>query len=182
MNAASPKSQDFGYTVGWRPAPSARGYKQDEILQFLERRGEIIAASSYRAGAAQRDEEIIGSETPDSTPVQALPLYTLQTAKTDSFTALQEWEGVVTAREGGAFFATLIDVTAGERSPNEVAELLVEDVQEEDLPRLKPGAIFRWVIGYATSASGTKTRGSRFYFRRLLRRHDASHEDLEFET
>ena len=32
--------------------------------------------------------------------------------------------------------------------------------QRDDLQRLRPGSIFRWVIGYARSASGTKAAGS----------------------
>ena len=39
--------------------------------------------------------------------------------------------------------------------------------QKTDFKRLRLGSIFRWVIGYERSASGTKQRVSRIVFREL---------------
>lgn len=86
----------------------------------------------------------------------------------ESFAAVQEWEGVVTEIRSDLFLAELVDITAQAREANELAEIPIEDIQEQDQELLAVGAIFRWVIGYHRTANGTKTRGSRIHFRKPL--------------
>ena len=94
-----------------------------------------------------------------------------------SFHALQEWEGYVLeepawddcpeGRREGEFTVRLLDLTAGSSQEEEEAVIPLSEIAEDDLNRLRPGAIFRWVIGYERSASGTKRRVSQIVFRDL---------------
>ena len=82
------------------------------------------------------------------------------------FHALQEWEGYVLEHDKKEFTARLLDLTAGSRQEEE-AVIPLDEISEDDLKRLRPGSIFRWVIGYERSASGTKKRVSQIVFRDL---------------
>ena len=84
-----------------------------------------------------------------------------------TFHALQEWEGYVLEKRKEEFTARLLDVTAGSLQEEEEAVIPLCEISEDDLQRLRPGSIFRWVIGYARSASGTKQRVSQIVFRDL---------------
>ncbi len=100
----------------------------------------------------------------------------------ESFAAAQEWEGVVTEIRPDVFMADLVDITAQAREANELAEILIKDIQEQDRQLFRVGAIFRWVVGYHRTASGTKTRGSRIHFRRPLQLDPGTKiPDLAFE-
>jgi hypothetical protein len=88
-------------------------------------------------------------------------------ARTDSyFTPLQEWEGSVVEILEDTFTAKLIDVSTNASEEPDYAEFLLSDVSDEDQALLKPGAIFRWSVGYKNT-NGTKTRISQIVFRRL---------------
>lgn len=82
------------------------------------------------------------------------------------FHALQEWEGYVLERDEKEFTARLLDLTAASMQEEE-AVIPLDEISEDDLKRLRPGGIFRWVIGYERSASGTKKRVSQIVFRDL---------------
>ena len=82
------------------------------------------------------------------------------------FHPLQEWEGYVVEISGDVFTARLVDVATGEALEMEEADFPISDVEEKDRDLLKPGAIFRWSIGYIRRGS-TKIRASQIVFRRL---------------
>ena len=84
-----------------------------------------------------------------------------------SFHLLQEWEGHVTEIGEDDFTVRLLDLTAGSSHEEEEAVIPLSEISEDDLKRLCLGSIFRWVIGYERSASGTKQRVSRIVFREL---------------
>ena len=78
-----------------------------------------------------------------------------------------DWAGYVQEIKN-SFAAALADITAGENTQEgELAEFLIADVKDDDRDLLKPGAIFRWVVGYQRSPAGTKRRVSDIFFRRL---------------
>lgn len=79
---------------------------------------------------------------------------------------LQEWEGRVLRLEGRFLFARLVDITAGDKDETEEVQLPIDDVTEADQKLLKPGAVFRWVLGYSY-ANGRKERFARVVIRRL---------------
>jgi hypothetical protein len=81
----------------------------------------------------------------------------------------QEWEGYVQEvnDEDSTFTALLLDITANNKSPTEEADFRQNDIDKFDHHFLCPGAVFRWVIGYERSISGTRKSVSKLTFRRL---------------
>jgi hypothetical protein len=84
-----------------------------------------------------------------------------------SLQPLQEWEGYVAEVGEEIFTARLLDVTAGGKYEEEIADFPIADLSDTDLELLKPGAVFRWVIGYQRQIGGTKRRVSQITFRRM---------------
>ena len=82
---------------------------------------------------------------------------------------LQKWEGVVDAvdEDSKIFTAQLYDPATDEPYPNKVAELLIDDVSDDDQDLLQVGSIFYLTVGYSTRGSGQKDRFVRLKFRRL---------------
>ena len=90
--------------------------------------------------------------------------------QTPSMHPLQEWEGWVVEVGDDEFVARLTDLTdltAGLGTLEEEAIIPNSEISEDDLNRLREGSIFRWVIGYERSRSGTKRRISQIVFRDL---------------
>ena len=81
--------------------------------------------------------------------------------------ALQEWEGYVLAIGATDFTARLVDLTAGSTHEEEEAEIPLAEISDDDADRIRPGSIFRWVIGYERSPAGTRKRVSCIVFRDL---------------
>ena len=81
--------------------------------------------------------------------------------------ALQEWEGYVLEIGGKDFVARLVDLTVGASYEGEEAAIPLAELSDEDLSKMRPGSIFRWVIGYERNAAGTKKRVSQIVFRDL---------------
>ncbi len=79
--------------------------------------------------------------------------------------ALQEWEGYVVLIGDKHFVARLVDLTAGSTHEEEEADIPLAEVSGEDAAKMRPGSVFRWVIGYQRSANGTKRRVSEIAFR-----------------
>jgi hypothetical protein len=89
---------------------------------------------------------------------------------------LQEWEGIVLHRDEESFCARLYE---GFRDfPVKRAEISLEEVADEQHELVVPGARFSWMIGYRLR-SGTRSRFSEIYFRRLP---PWSKEELEKAT
>lgn len=84
------------------------------------------------------------------------------------FQALQEWEGYVLSVGETTFSARLLDLTGGDEVEKEEADLLIQDLKDDDRDLLVPDAIFRWSIGYLF-IGGSKRRTSQIIFRRLPR-------------
>lgn len=123
---------------------------------------EIEESSNYDRSKSPRVSSDFGSiiELPELKKVSnAPPLVT--------FHALQEWEGYVLEKRADEFTARLLDLTAGSSHEEEEATIPLEEIAEDDYIRVIPGSIFRWVIGYERSASGTKRRVSQIVFRDL---------------
>lgn len=95
------------------------------------------------------------------------PVVWLPTARATVSTSIsfQKWEGTVLSVGEDSFQTRLIDMEHA--SPDEEAEVLLAEVSCQDLPLVKPGAIFYWHIGYHESKVGQRTRESVLRFRRL---------------
>ena len=84
-----------------------------------------------------------------------------------TFHAIQEWEGYVTDINGTGFTANLVDLTAKASYEREEATIPIDEISEQDAEKIQIGSIFRWVIGYQRSETGTKMRVSHIVFRDL---------------
>ena len=83
----------------------------------------------------------------------------------ETFISLQKWEGTVIELTQDTIVTRLVDITSNE--PDEIAELSIEDVQDDEMHLLEPGAVFILSIGYKTSQSGQRSRQTLLLFRDL---------------
>ena len=101
-------------------------------------------------------------------PIMQWPLVSKQTMY-----ALQEWEGYVIEKRELDFVARLVDLTAltfprqAEMVQEDEAIIPLSEISVDDIKQMEEGSVFRWVIGYEKSASGTKRRVSEIVFRNL---------------
>jgi hypothetical protein len=138
-----------------------------------------LALANYR-GARQEVEPVSGGARQEAEPisgisVNAKPNGYLSTpdvrpvnwTRANTFAALQEWEGVVTAINSDHLVASLVDITAGKTRATEEAQIPLREINEQDLEKLVVGRIFRWAIGYQRLKTGTRKRTSNIVFRDL---------------
>lgn len=85
-------------------------------------------------------------------------------APAERFIVLQKWQGYVTGRAETTFRARLEPLTG--EGPEQVAEIYVNEVDEQDQTLIEPGAVFYWTVGYHDKPSG-RERTSIIRFRRL---------------
>ena len=111
----------------------------------------------------------INHEQGDNSLANTINLHLTQPHQTPPTTlhALQEWEGYVLEINKTEFTARLVDLTAGASHEKEEAVIPLLEISDDDLKKMQKGSIFRWVIGYLHSPSGTKRRVSEFVFRDL---------------
>ena len=83
-----------------------------------------------------------------------------------TFRLLQQWEGTVTECGEIEFTAELRDLT-DPTNYREEAAFDLDEVSPDDRPLLELGAVFRWSIGYRTSAAGQRERVSQLRFVRI---------------
>jgi hypothetical protein len=72
---------------------------------------------------------------------------------------------VVTVVADTSFNARLVDLTGG--GPDEEGEFSKEELSDDDIALLGPGAIFRWSVGVLRMPGGAKRSTSQIIFRRL---------------
>lgn len=149
---AEPKPVDAVLTIPRDP-------KRDRHEQGVE------DSSSLRR--VREDEALLltSSEAPAPSPLRFLPVPPMRKAPY-TFRLLQQWEGTVTEIADGDFTAELRDLTEP-ASHREEATFELEEVSPGDQSLLAPGAVFRWSIGYRTSASGQRERVSQLRFVRI---------------
>jgi len=172
--AVSIRDDEFPAVVGdTRGIPPTRG----ELIRSIARNGLVNDPSSTPRAlavsfpsvfhknnvAVATDVERVGLGWQELLP--EFPQY--MSRQENSFAALQEWEGYVVEVGNDDFTARLRDVTAGSVYEDEEADFPVDDISESDRELLRPGAIFRWAIGYERTRGGTKRRISQIVFRRL---------------
>jgi hypothetical protein len=80
------------------------------------------------------------------------------------FKAIQRWEGYVLDVTEDSFRARLMTIEG--EGPTQEAEILLEELVQEDRKLVEPGAVFYWSIGYLDRPSG-RLRISSIRFRRL---------------
>jgi len=60
-----------------------------------------------------------------------------------------------------------VDITAGKKIETERGQFLISELSDDNIPLLREGAKFRWVIGTQISHGGRKRCISEIVFRRL---------------
>ena len=95
-----------------------------------------------------------------------------------NFRLLQQWEGTVTEIADGEFTAELRDLTDPDNYREE-ATFELDEVSPGDQPLLVLGAVFRWSIGYKTSAAGQRDRVSHLRFVRIPGWRKSAVEEIE---
>lgn len=81
--------------------------------------------------------------------------------------SLQTWEGFVTQVEGEEFCARLSDLTDQSDNDEEVVTLSLSEVDQDDRELVRPGGVFRWIIGYHQRPFERRESFSSIVFRRL---------------
>ena len=158
---------------------------QDAQLEFpLEEyfREGLIAAITYPEEQAQFDDLIgnkadpstvgaLGSESIPPGAGSVVPFPKPPSAPPPPqwiLEPLQEWEGHVLDRSEQDFTARLVDLTVQTSwLQEEEAVIPLSEIADDDLERLRPGNVFRWIIGYERSVFGNKRRVSQIVFRDL---------------
>ena len=83
----------------------------------------------------------------------------------DDFISKQKYEGAVLSISDSSFTARLHNLS--ENLADEEAEFAIEELNDDDIPLLKEGAIFYWNIGYLISYGGYRIACHMINFRRL---------------
>jgi hypothetical protein len=143
------------------------GHEVSTIQNIVRRQSDNIPQKNIVTSQVG-NESISTQILEEEQPVLDLPIYrqVLKPPKPTLYT-LQEWEGYVVEITEDSFTARLVDITAGGELPDEEADFPISDLSEHDFKLLKPGAVFRWVIGYEKSRTGNKKRFSQLVFRDL---------------
>ena len=84
-----------------------------------------------------------------------------KTVPITSFHLLQEWEGYVILKGKEDFTVRLLDLTSDSTYEEEEAVIPFSEITDDERKCMRLGSIFRWVIGYERSASGTKQSNDR---------------------
>jgi len=123
-----------------------------------------------------REQNVAATPLASSRVFEAAPeLRPIAHNKTASFTVAKEWEGVVESIGISHFMAQLREIGSTDDA-TEVAELPIGDIPAGEREKLREGAVFRYLIGYAQHRTRTVTRKRLVYFRRGRLPQDSSVE------
>jgi hypothetical protein len=137
------------------------------IRRYVDRQKEL-AFVKYR-GALQDVEPISGAPPSEkrNSYWTAPVVRPVNWTRANTFSALQEWEGVVVAITPDHIVTSLVDLTAGKNRATEEAQIPLCEINEQDISKLVVGRVFRWAIGYQRTKTGSKKRTSNIVFRDL---------------
>ena len=166
---ALPKSQfqyrDYGFWT--RPAieRSVTRYQHSltkhELAPIQVQKIEIgTDVTSTPRGVLNRNQE----------PMLALPaVFRRRTIGDKSVSTLQEWECAVLDVRDDTVFAQATSVIVREPDQNYI-EIPIFEFQPSDREKLRPGVIFRLIIGFVSKPNGQRTREAILYIRHQLPR------------
>jgi hypothetical protein len=138
-----------------------------EFIRELVRRQSNIPDTGRGDGSNPIDET---SQITTSTPkVIHFPEYRpVESRPTDSFYALEEWEGRIQEMELGHIRGLVYNTRGADRSFSQDVDLPVDLISPDDLPYLSVGSVFRLLIGYNQRLGGPRTRSTLVYLRRSV--------------
>ena len=123
-------------------------------------------------------ETLLRCSAADSRVVSLPEFKPLQFRPTEFFAAIQEWEGVIREIRDETIFADLYDVAALSDAPTQLAEISFSDIDENDRQKVKPGAIFRWLVGRSRTRAGSTSGKWVIYFRPPVRGRESIYDTL----
>ena len=145
--------------------------EQEEVSPTARIRDQDMERGTLPVSASSEQEDNALSR------IVTLPQPRVRRSQPVTLHALQEWEGYVVEIGEDEFVANLVDLTAGMSHVTDEATIPMEEISEHDAEKMSEGDIFRWVIGYERSASGTKRSVSQIVFRDLPRMTAADFEE-----
>ena len=151
-NAVLKRASDFLERISLEAPQRALGSSLETPLKGQETFGPLMQADALE----EEIGNVIRFSAPRTHPERPLV----------SIVAVQEWEGVVDQVLDDYFEATLVDVSVGARHPTEVMEIPLDLIDEEDRRILRPGTIFRLVIGRERRKGGQIQNKTLVYVRR----------------
>ena len=140
----------------------------------------LLAASHHKPWLRRNQMQKSGGMPAE--PIQSVAVYDRSTAlrvaldaipppkprlQSATLHALQEWEGYVLEKTTTKFTARLADLTNGVLHEEEEADIPLTELADHQIASVKPGAIFRWVIGYEQAPMRPLKRVSVIVFRDL---------------
>lgn len=174
--SAAQRTEAFGERSGFDTDAEAKDLLRtaDEAVRLTLEHGTNAGLATNTRNRNATPETLrapVGRERHDAADrlVNMLPPRPPRRVPSATFHALQEWEGYVVDVGAADFVARLVDLTAGSSHEEEEAVIPLTELSDTDADRMRSGSIFRWVIGYERSASGTKKRVSQIVFRDLPR-------------
>lgn len=127
----------------------------------------VASAERYQDEHEIRLDDFVGIDISSGAVRRPPPSSADQIRKTPSSTGkIVEWEGVVESLENDKFHCKLRVVKGSNVDFEEFTTLDIDQISEGDRDLVKPGALFRLVIGMK-AISGTREKFSRVVFRRL---------------
>lgn len=144
--------------------PSVIEYALRSYLNPAEERTDLLPGLDEPNG--QRMHTMLETGNRPRQPLR-FPVRAEPSPPTETLYPIQEWEGYVTEIRRRVFEARLLDLTAGESLPHETALIPLTQVSERDAAGMRPGSVFRWVIGRRRDTTGTRQRVSVIVFRDL---------------
>ncbi|NKC16742.1 MAG: hypothetical protein GKR94_32475 [Gammaproteobacteria bacterium] len=144
------------------------GDPENSISQ--ERLRPYLSGSFARTSSANRIDDIdvelltnlLSPISRDIVPVLWRPR---SAQRRSSSKSAERLEGVVLEVLDDSFIARLVDLNG--QAPDEEAEILLDEITDEDRILVQAGSVFYWCIGYHTDASRQVRRQSIIRFRRL---------------
>jgi hypothetical protein len=150
-------------------------HSTDEAELFSQSRAEfvrdLVRRQSRNPDSGGSDDALLpddSSQVTISTPkIINFPEYRpLEARPTDSFYALEEWEGRIQEMVPGHIRGLVYNTRGTDRSYSQDVDLPVDLISPEDLPYLSVGSVFRLLIGYNQRLGGPRTRSTLVYLRR----------------
>jgi hypothetical protein len=127
--------------------------------------GDVTFESSPLAGTGESSPSMGTAAASRALASAPMPIQFVVALKTENV-VLQVWEGTVTNLANDEFTAIIRDKTE-EGNPDEEVVLSTDELAVEDLPLLRPGAIFYWSVRYEQERGLPRRRVSRIRFRRV---------------
>lgn len=158
------KSDDYTtYTIGEYEKNTLKNNNYHDLSIVLKNSEKYINKNPNIPTSYSQDT--ISDEFLNQTPIIANMIIDQTVIKQNNFVSLQKWEGYVISIENDIINARVIDLTT--EGVEEIVQIYFDDIPNDDIDLVTPGAVFYWSIGYLDMITGQRIRSSIIKFRRL---------------